>query len=115
MYFGLAGGFNARARAANFEDGELGEVMAYLHARGVKGFVTLNVLVRVLRAQRANSTTKKTATSLWIKRARLPNCSSCMPSVKTARPASLPEAGKALLRSTCWCVLANAKTKKPES
>ena len=46
MYFGLAGGFNARARAANFEDGELGEVMAYLHARGVKGFVTLNVLVR---------------------------------------------------------------------
>ena len=47
MYFGLAGGFNARARAANFEDGELAEVMAYLHARGVKGFVTLNVLVRI--------------------------------------------------------------------
>ena len=46
MYFGLAGGFNARARAANFEDGELAEVMAYLHARGVKGFVALNVLVR---------------------------------------------------------------------
>ena len=46
MYFGLAGGFNARARAANFEDSEVPEVMAYLHARGVKGFVTLNVLVR---------------------------------------------------------------------
>ena len=46
MYFGLAGGFNARARAANFEDGELAEVMAYLRERGVKGFVTLNVLAR---------------------------------------------------------------------
>ena len=46
MYFGLAGGFNARARAANFEDGELAEVMVYLHGRGVKGFVALNTLVR---------------------------------------------------------------------
>ncbi|KAK9825658.1 hypothetical protein WJX81_006317 [Elliptochloris bilobata] len=45
VYFGLAGGFNARARAANFEDRELGEVMAYLRERGVKGFVALNVLV----------------------------------------------------------------------
>jgi len=46
VYFGLAGGFNARARATNFEDHELAEVLAYLHERGVKGFVTLNVLVR---------------------------------------------------------------------
>jgi len=49
VYFGLAGGFNARARAANFEDHELAEVLAYLHERGVKGFVTLNVLVRLRR------------------------------------------------------------------
>lgn len=31
--------------AANFSLDELVEVMSYLHARGVKGFVTLNVLV----------------------------------------------------------------------
>lgn len=44
VYFGLAD-FNARARAANFEPEELGDVMAYLHDRRVKGFVTLNVLL----------------------------------------------------------------------
>ncbi len=45
VYFGLATGFNARARATNFTLGELPEVMAQLHARGVKGYVTLNTLV----------------------------------------------------------------------
>ncbi|GFR48190.1 hypothetical protein Agub_g10043 [Astrephomene gubernaculifera] len=44
VYFGLED-FNARARAANFSYDELPEVMSYLHARGVKGFVALNVLV----------------------------------------------------------------------
>ncbi|GLI60382.1 hypothetical protein VaNZ11_002388 [Volvox africanus] len=44
VYFGLED-FNARARAANFNMEELPNVMSYLHARGVKGFVTLNVLV----------------------------------------------------------------------
>ncbi|GIL91502.1 hypothetical protein Vretifemale_19091 [Volvox reticuliferus] len=44
VYFGLED-FNARARAANFSVTELPDVMSYLHARGVKGFVTLNVLV----------------------------------------------------------------------
>lgn len=45
VYFGLATGFNARARATNFTLRDLPEVMAELHHRGVKGYVTLNTLV----------------------------------------------------------------------
>lgn len=44
VYFGIPG-FNARARATNFEAGALGETFAYLHAHGVRGYVTLNTLV----------------------------------------------------------------------
>lgn len=44
VYFGLAE-FNARARATNFDAGGLGETMAYLHAHGRKGYVTLNTLL----------------------------------------------------------------------
>lgn len=44
VYFGLNCGFNARARATNFEPDALPEIMAQLHHRGVKGFVTLNTL-----------------------------------------------------------------------
>jgi U32 family peptidase len=44
VYFGLHG-HNARARAANFDGAELPEVMALLHRRGVKGYITLNTLV----------------------------------------------------------------------
>ncbi len=44
VYFGLQG-HNARARATNFDPDELPEVMALLHRRGVKGYVTLNTLV----------------------------------------------------------------------
>ncbi|QDV36787.1 U32 family peptidase [Tautonia plasticadhaerens] len=43
VYFGLRG-HNARARAANFGLEELPEVMALLHQRGVRGYVTLNTL-----------------------------------------------------------------------
>jgi putative protease len=45
VYFGLATGFNARARATNFSPGELPEVMAELHGRGLRGYVTLNTLI----------------------------------------------------------------------
>ncbi|MEO1992098.1 MAG: DUF3656 domain-containing protein [Pirellulales bacterium] len=45
VYFGLDCGFNARARAANFCVADLPAVMEMLHARGLKGYVTLNVLV----------------------------------------------------------------------
>ena len=45
VYFGLRGGFNARARADNFAVAELPRVFDFLRARGVKGFVTFNTLV----------------------------------------------------------------------
>ncbi|MBN9523597.1 U32 family peptidase, partial [bacterium] len=44
VYFGLSN-FNARARAANFDPAELPDVMRFLHARNVRGFVTLNTLI----------------------------------------------------------------------
>ncbi|MGI8978968.1 MAG: DUF3656 domain-containing U32 family peptidase [Pirellulaceae bacterium] len=45
VYFGLDTGFNARARAKNFSPEELPELMALLHSRGLKGYVTVNTLV----------------------------------------------------------------------
>lgn len=44
VFFGMPR-FNARMRAENFREEELGDVMAFLHSHGVKGFVTLNVLI----------------------------------------------------------------------
>jgi U32 family peptidase len=44
IYFGLET-FNARMRAHNFTAQDLPELMAFLHRRGVKGYVTLNTLV----------------------------------------------------------------------
>ena len=44
-YFGVSL-FNARARASNFDaEEDLPEVMRYLHAHGVRGYVTLNILI----------------------------------------------------------------------
>ena len=45
VYFGLRSGLNARARAANFTEEELPELMSGLHRQGVKGYITLNTLV----------------------------------------------------------------------
>jgi U32 family peptidase len=44
IYFGLER-FNARMRAHNFTETDLPELMAFLHRRGVKGYVTFNTLV----------------------------------------------------------------------
>lgn len=44
IYFGLDR-FNARLRANNFTTADLPRLMAFLHRRGVKGYVTLNTLV----------------------------------------------------------------------
>jgi putative protease len=44
VYFGLQAGFNARARATNFAVGDLDELLATLHRRGLRGYVTLNTL-----------------------------------------------------------------------
>jgi putative protease len=45
VYFGLDTGFNARARAQNFDPAELPEILRELHRRGLKGYVTLNTLI----------------------------------------------------------------------
>ncbi|AFY32078.1 U32 family peptidase [Calothrix sp. PCC 7507] len=44
IYFGLER-FNARMRAENFTEADLPKLMAFLHLRGVKGYVTLNTLI----------------------------------------------------------------------
>ena len=44
VYFGVDA-FNARQRAENFRLKDLPELMQWLHQRGVKGFLTFNVLV----------------------------------------------------------------------
>ncbi|MBR8834585.1 MAG: U32 family peptidase [Stigonema ocellatum SAG 48.90 = DSM 106950] len=44
IYFGLDR-FNARMRAENFTEADLPQLMALLHRRGVKGYVTLNTLI----------------------------------------------------------------------
>ena len=44
VYFGVEQ-FNARLRAENFNTADLPAVMEWLHRRGVKGFLTLNVLI----------------------------------------------------------------------
>ena len=44
IYFGLER-FNARMRAHNFTVADLPKLMAFLHGRGVRGYVTFNTLV----------------------------------------------------------------------
>src|SRR5476651_1861349 len=44
IYFGLER-FNARMRAKNFTQADLPALMAFLHRRGVKGYVTFNTLI----------------------------------------------------------------------
>ena len=44
IYFGLEK-FNARMRARNFTEADLPALMEFLHRRGVKGYVTFNILV----------------------------------------------------------------------
>ncbi len=44
IYFGLEK-FNARMRAHNFTESDLPKLMEFLHRRGVKGYVTFNILV----------------------------------------------------------------------
>src|SRR5690348_18136870 len=44
IYFGLER-FNARMRAKNFTVADLPALMAFLHRRGVRGYVTFNTLV----------------------------------------------------------------------
>jgi putative protease len=60
VYFGLHA-HNARARAANFDDDELPRVMAQLHQRGMRGYVTLNTLIFPGELQGVESLIKRIA------------------------------------------------------
>ena len=52
VYFGVEQ-FNARLRAENFRTDDLPEVMHWLHSRGVKGFLAVNVLIFPSELQQA--------------------------------------------------------------
>lgn len=45
VYFGLADGFNARARAGNFQSADLAATVALIHRAGAKAYLTLNTLI----------------------------------------------------------------------
>ena len=93
VYFGLQGGLNARARAANFTEAELPALMTLLRTRGVKGYLTLNTLVLADELQEA----ERVGAGLRLRRASMPYWSrtwaclhffvSCVPSCPcTPRP-----------------------------
>jgi putative protease len=54
IYFGLER-FNARMRAKNFTKADLPELMAFLHLRGAKGYLTFNTLVFADEMEEAES------------------------------------------------------------
>jgi U32 family peptidase len=54
VYFGLDR-FNARMRARNFTEADLPELMAWLHRRGVRGYVTFNTLIFANELEEAES------------------------------------------------------------
>ncbi len=60
IYFGLPQ-FNARLRADNFTDGDLPELMDYLHRHGVKGFVAMNTLIFTGELEAAEAQLRKIA------------------------------------------------------
>ena len=60
IYFGLPQ-FNARLRADNFTNGDLPELMDYLHRHGVKGFVTMNTLIFTSELAAAEAQLRKIA------------------------------------------------------
>ena len=62
IYFGLQR-HNARARANNFDGAQLAEVMALLHRRGVKGYITLNTLVFPGELPELETTVRELATA----------------------------------------------------
>jgi len=63
VYFGLDTGFNARARAKNFDVADLPRLMTELHRRGLKGYVTLNTLVFTSELPEVESLVREIATA----------------------------------------------------
>ncbi|MHB1558864.1 MAG: U32 family peptidase [Isosphaeraceae bacterium] len=62
IYFGLSR-HNARMRAHNFDGDELPEIMALLHRRGVRGYVTLNTLAFTDELEGIESAVREIASS----------------------------------------------------
>jgi U32 family peptidase len=60
VYFGLPK-FNARLRADNFTEDDLGPLMDYLHRHGVRGFVTMNTLIFTGELEAAEAQLRKIA------------------------------------------------------
>ncbi|TWU39134.1 putative protease YhbU precursor [Novipirellula aureliae] len=63
IYFGLDCGFNARVRAKNFGLADLDELMSWLRIRGVRGYVTMNVLAFPCELPRLIEIIEKVATA----------------------------------------------------
>ncbi len=61
VYFGLDSGLNARVRAESFALETLEETLAYLHQRGVRGYLTLNTLVFDEELERAEALVRAAA------------------------------------------------------
>jgi len=62
IYFGLEH-FNARMRARNFTRADLPELMAFLHRRGVRGYVTFNTLIFADEIEAAEDTLRTLITA----------------------------------------------------
>ena len=65
VYFGLAKphNFNARGRAENIPLEKLGDVLDFLHRRGVKGYLTLNTLIHFDELPAVESLLREIATT----------------------------------------------------
>jgi putative protease len=62
VYFGLQR-HNARIRASNFDGDDLPEIMAMLHQRGVRGYVTLNTLAFTDELESLEATVRELTTA----------------------------------------------------
>ncbi len=63
VYFGLDSGFNARARATNFNLDELDAFVAMLHRRSVLAYVTMNTLVFASELEQLSKTVARIASA----------------------------------------------------
>src|SRR5918912_901545 len=63
VYFGLDAGFNARARAKNFDVADLPRLMDELHLRGLRGYVTFNTLAFTSELAEAENLIRQIATA----------------------------------------------------
>ena len=116
VYFGVDA-FNARQRAENFRLQDLPEVMQWLHQRGVKGFLTFNVLVfsdeLELAAQLLIAADQASVDAVIVQDVGLCRLAQrlCRTSVSTAQPRcqspaprGLPKLPRSVASGWCWPV-----------